>query len=173
MHVLFSVDDEPSCDSVSIFLSHYNFPDGANEIYSVDPSASLRFTNLLSFKIGDVTHKPGSKHHNGMGYSMCRNPLNNELISVGDDKQLSSCHAKKILDLSHHCISTKWCSSIRTAWSPNNQSIVYAIYFSDNKHVHIKKLSNMLVYNQCKEKQKNQQNGERILTLYCVWIGTL
>eukprot|EP01084_Bolivina_argentea_P287450 493246_1 len=69
--------------------------------------------------------KPETKHHNGMVYSICWNPLNNELISVGDDKQLSSWHAssesslddghknvyiaKKILDLSHHCISTKWC----------------------------------------------------------------
>lgn len=70
-------------------------------------------------------HEPQNKHHNGMIHGVCWNPLNNELISIADDKQLSTwkvnheaafddAHgnvytAKKSLDVSHHCIAMAWC----------------------------------------------------------------
>ena len=61
-----------------------------------------------------------------MVYNVCWNPLNNELLSIGDDKELLSWHqnndsshfddtnqtqyiSKKSLTLSSHCICTSWC----------------------------------------------------------------
>ena len=67
---------------------------------------------------------PNKKHHNGMVYSVCWNPLNNELISVADDKKFSTWSMnnessfeesgnvyipKKLLDNSHYCIAIEWC----------------------------------------------------------------
>lgn len=67
-------------------------------------------------------HQPKDKHHGGMIYDVCWNPLNNALLSIGDDKQLSSWHMnnesfddqhqyipKLILPLSSFCITTSWC----------------------------------------------------------------
>eukprot|EP01084_Bolivina_argentea_P287452 493249_1 len=76
--------------------------------------------------------EPQSKQHDSMVYSVCWNPLNNELISIGDDKELYTWHmnnvssslsveeeeeyetkntylAKKVFSISHQCIATAWC----------------------------------------------------------------
>eukprot|EP00484_Ammonia_sp_Unknown_P024564 CAMPEP_0197028854 /NCGR_PEP_ID=MMETSP1384-20130603/8445_1 /TAXON_ID=29189 /ORGANISM="Ammonia sp." /LENGTH=824 /DNA_ID=CAMNT_0042457919 /DNA_START=11 /DNA_END=2485 /DNA_ORIENTATION=+ len=71
-------------------------------------------------------HEPREKHHEGMVYNVCWNPVNNELVSIADDKQLLSWRMnreaalddgihqnvytpKKVLSLSHHCLATSWC----------------------------------------------------------------